>query len=150
MRLRHWQLLMEVTGVHLAVGTDAFKLHHLLEAGLLEKAEEIEEIANSAVKELQIEEKLRATADGWSDEQLSFANFKARGPLCLKGSETAELMEKMEEALMGLGSMTASRYIGPFKDEVTYPSPTCSSWCAADECRSKPRQAYRSHIPVTK
>ena len=41
------------------------------------------------------------------------------GPIALKGGETAELMERLEEAQMNLGAMMASRYIGPFKDEVS-------------------------------
>ena len=63
---------------------------------------------NSALKELQIDEKLAAISDDWSDEQLTFANFKNRGMICLKGGETGELIEKGEETLMALGSMMAS------------------------------------------
>ena len=36
MRSRHWQQLMSLTNKHLAVGSDSFKLIHLLEADLLE------------------------------------------------------------------------------------------------------------------
>ena len=36
MRSRHWQQLMSLTNKHLAVGSDSFKLIHLLEAELLE------------------------------------------------------------------------------------------------------------------
>ena len=55
----------------------------------------------------------------WADCQLSFANFKSRGPIALQGGQTGELMEKLEEAQMNLGSMMASRYIGPFKEEAS-------------------------------
>ena len=96
MRPRHWQSLIELTGEHLPVGTDDFKMRNVLEAGLLEHREEVEDIANSAVKELQIEEKLAAISDDWSDEQLSFANFKARGQITLQPGQTGELMEKVE------------------------------------------------------
>ena len=118
MRMRHWAALMEVTGQHLPIGTEEFRLKTVLEAGLLTYREEVEDIANSAVKELQIEEKLAAITDDWSDEQLSFANFKQRGQITLKAGETAELMEKVEETLMALGSMMASRYVTPFRDSV--------------------------------
>ena len=56
------------------------------------------------LKELQIDEKLTAISDDWSDEQLTFANFKNRGMICLKGGETGELIEKGEETLMALGN----------------------------------------------
>ena len=118
MRMRHWSALMAVTGVHLPVGTVTFRLVNVLDAGLLEYREEVEDIANSAVKELQIEEKISAISDDWSDEQLTFGHFKARGQITLKGGETAELMEKVEETLMALGSMLASRYVAPFRELV--------------------------------
>ena len=118
MRPRHWANLIELTGESLPVGTDDFKMRNVLEAGLLDHRDEVEDIANSAVKELQIEEKLSAISDDWSDEQLSFANFKARGQITLQGGATGELMEKVEETLMALGSMLASRYVTPFKEGV--------------------------------
>ena len=112
MRSRHWTQLMTVTGRQLAVHSDTFKLSTLLEADLLEFNDDVEDITNSAIKELQIEEKLNLISEEWADCQLSFNTFKNRGPIALKGAETAELMEKLEEAQMNLGSMLASRYIG--------------------------------------
>ena len=123
MRQRHWQQLMTVTGRQLLVYADNFKLSTLLEADLLEFIEDVEDITNSATKELQIEEKLSVIQEDWSDRQLEFSNFKNRGPIALQGGKTAELLEALEEAQMNLGSMLASRYIGPFKDEV-------ASWVA--------------------
>ena len=81
MRPRHWKALEELTGRHAQHRRDeGFKLSTLLEAGiLLEFIEDVEDIANSAVKELQIEEKLNGIADDWADAQLSFAEFKTRG-----------------------------------------------------------------------
>ena len=61
MRSRHWQALMEMTGEHLPVGTENFKLNSVLEAGLTKFKEDVEDIASSAVKELQVEEKLQAS-----------------------------------------------------------------------------------------
>ena len=119
MRSRHWQALMGVTGRPLQVYSDSFRLSTLLEADLLEFVEDVEDIANSATKELQIEEKLTVIQEEWADCQLSFANFKSRGPIALQGGQTGELMEKLEEAQMNLGSMMASRYIGPFKEEAS-------------------------------
>ncbi|KAL3930957.1 MAG: hypothetical protein SGPRY_001318 [Prymnesium sp.] len=119
MRSRHWTQLMSLTGKQLAVHSDSFKLSTLLEADLLEFNDEVEEITNSSIKELQIEEKLQSISEEWADSQLNFNSFKNRGPIALKGAETTELLERLEEAQMNLGSMLASRYIGPFKDEVT-------------------------------
>ncbi|KAG8470448.1 hypothetical protein KFE25_008869 [Diacronema lutheri] len=118
MRLRHWESLCKVANVDLAVGSESFTLQALLDADLLEYREDVEEIANAAVKELQIEEKLAGVSTDWSDRTLSFSQFKARGPIILSGGATAELMELLEEAQMVLGSMMASRYVAPFKEDV--------------------------------
>lgn len=39
--------------------------------------------------------------------------------VCTQPSETAELVEKLEDAQMGLGSMASNRFAVPFRDEVT-------------------------------
>ena len=118
MRDRHWEALKELTKRDLNVNSDSFKLSTLLDARLLEVAEEVEDIANSAVKELAIETKLKEFDLEWSTQILTFGQFKSRGPIILNGDATAELMEALEETQMALGSMMASRYITPFKEEV--------------------------------
>jgi hypothetical protein len=41
-------------------------------------------------------------------------------PVCLvQPSETAELVERLEDAQMALGGMAANRYAAPFRDSVT-------------------------------
>ena len=64
-----------------------------------------------SLKELQLEEKLAVVTEEWADCQLTFAAFKNRGPIALKGGETSELMEKLEETQMSLVALTASRHI---------------------------------------
>ena len=54
----------------------------------------------------------------WSAINLVFAEYKTRGPVILKGSDTAELIEKLEDSQMTLGSMATNRYSAPFRDEV--------------------------------
>ena len=78
----------------------------------------MEETANSAVKELAIEKKLKEFELEWATKTLSFSPFKSRGNIMLHGGATVELMEQLEETQMNLGSMMASRYITPFKEEV--------------------------------
>ena len=39
--------------------------------------------------------------------------------VCMQSSDTAELVEKLEDSQMTLGSMASNRYSAPFRDEVT-------------------------------
>jgi dynein heavy chain len=116
LRPRHWKALEELTGCTLNIQADNFKLSTLLDAGILPIAEDVEEIAGSAVKELAIEGKLKAIEDDWVVRNLTFAPFKQRGNIILNTGATFEMMEVLEESQMGLGSMLASRFVIPFKD----------------------------------
>ncbi|KAK9865923.1 hypothetical protein WJX84_001850 [Apatococcus fuscideae] len=118
MRPRHWQEVMRVTGKELKLADDTFKLQHLLDCHLLEHRDDIEELTTSALKEEQIETKLAALSADWAEQTLTFADYKTRGEVILKASETAELVEKLEDSQMTLGSMASNRYSAPFRDEV--------------------------------
>ena len=59
----------------------------------------------------------RAVGD-WDDKELSFGEFKHRGPIVLKGDETNQIKEMLEESQLQIGSMLASRYVAPFREEV--------------------------------
>jgi len=118
MRDRHWEEVMRITGGELNLAEDVFKLQHLLDCNILKCREEVEDLTNAAVKEEQIETKLAAVQLDWSAIDLVFAEYKTRGPVILKGSDTAELIEKLEDSQMTLGSMATNRYSAPFRDEV--------------------------------
>ena len=118
MRQRHWADIMAICKVELKIqDTDNFKLSDLMEADLLKHAEDVEEIASAAVKELQIEVKLGTIIEQWEEQNLDFNNYKNRGPVLLQG--VPDIMEAMEETQMNLGGMMSSRYVMPFKEEVS-------------------------------
>ncbi|KAK9841874.1 hypothetical protein WJX81_008571 [Elliptochloris bilobata] len=118
MRPRHWAEVMRVTGVELNMAEDVFKLAHLLAANLLTQRDEIEELAAAAVKEEGIEAKLAALTAQWAVLSLTFQDYKTRGPVMLKPSETSELIEALEDSQMALGSMASNRYAAPFREAV--------------------------------
>lgn len=71
----------------------------------------LQDICISAVKEQDIETKLRQVIADWAVVNLQFASFKQRGELLLKGVETAEIIAQLEDSLMIISSLLANRYI---------------------------------------
>ncbi|XP_054862859.1 dynein axonemal heavy chain 5 isoform X2 [Amphiprion ocellaris] len=115
---RHWTRLGDLTGHNFQVESETFSLRNIMEAPLLENKEDIEDVCISAVKEQDIEAKLKDVAAEWSSRMLSFATFRTRGELLLRGADTAENISMMEDSLMVLTSLLSNRYNAPFKASI--------------------------------
>ncbi|XP_041103970.1 dynein heavy chain 5, axonemal [Polyodon spathula] len=121
MMARHWERLSQTTGHSFDVESENFTLKNIMEAPLLTYKEDIEDICISAIKEKDIEAKLKSVINEWSSHMFTFAQFKTRGELLLKGSDTTEKVALMEDSLMILASLMSNRYNAPFK-------PTIQQW----------------------
>lgn len=78
----------------------------------------IEEISYCALKEQELETKMRQTEEEWTEQVLAFQPYKRRGPILLDKSFTERLMEQLEDSQAMLATMLTSRYIGPLRDET--------------------------------
>ncbi|KAF4088496.1 hypothetical protein AMELA_G00083630 [Ameiurus melas] len=115
---RHWQRLSDITGYSFQMELENCILKKVLEAPLLKNKEDIEDVCISAVKERDIEAKLKEVVAEWSTHQFTFAPFRNRGELLLKGSDTREKVALIEDSLMVLGSLMSNRYNAPFKSTI--------------------------------
>ncbi|KAB0360488.1 hypothetical protein FD754_004644 [Muntiacus muntjak] len=118
MKQRHWDRISELTGTPFDVESDSFCLRNIMEAPLLKNKDDIEDICISAIKEKDIEAKLTQVIENWTNQNLSFATFKGKGELLLKGTESGEIITLMEDSLMVLGSLLSNRYNAPFKKNI--------------------------------
>lgn len=118
MRQRHWVALQDLTSVTLDMSEDTFKLGDLLNSNLIPHLDEIEELTGGANKEAQVETKLGQIDIDWEDQNFVFVEFKTKGFCVLDAAATGELVEKLEDSQMALGSMATNRYSAPFKTAV--------------------------------
>ncbi len=79
---------------------------------------EIEDICRCASKEQELEVKLRITEEEWTEQVLSFEEYKKRGPIYLEKDNSEHLLEQLENAQALLATMLTSRYIGPLREEA--------------------------------
>ncbi|KAL3286863.1 hypothetical protein HHI36_001351 [Cryptolaemus montrouzieri] len=109
MKERHWKRLSDVCHYNFDVENPAFTLRGVMEAPLLQYKDDVEDICISAVKERDIEAKLKQVRADCAVADLSFSHFKARGELLLKGTETGEIIMALEDSSMIMNGLLSNR-----------------------------------------
>ena len=111
---RHWVQVMTVTGSNFVVDANELSLGTLLNADLLRVKDDIEDICDSADKQMAIDLKLSEVRGKWSSATFTFEQVKGKRTSLLKGY--GQTIEDLEESQLALQTMLSMRHVGPFKD----------------------------------
>jgi dynein heavy chain len=95
-----------------------FRLGHVFDAGLLEHKDDVQDICNAAEQEAKILAKLKEIEAEWQGTEFTFAPFREMKDVLLKGSETNEIVTKIEDSVGILSSLNSNRFVGRFKKDV--------------------------------
>lgn len=118
-RPRHWEQIIEMTKEEIPYDSEQFVLSQLLQAPLLQFKEDIEDITDSADKQLKLEKQLNEDISAyWEKAELEIKDWKGVPVPCTIGGNIQDIQEKLEEHIMQLSQMNAMRYVTPFKSIV--------------------------------
>ena len=118
-RPRHWDEVISMTKEDIPYSSETFTLSQLLKANLLAFKDDIEDITESADKQLKLENSLRDDIQRfWEEAELEIKPWKGVDVPCILGGNIQDIQDKLEEHIMALNQMNAMRYVTPFKTEV--------------------------------
>ncbi|NXC27886.1 DYH9 protein, partial [Campylorhamphus procurvoides] len=115
-RERHWNQLMQVTGVRFMMDSDT-TLADLLKLNLHKFEGEVHGIVDKAVREMSMEKVLKELRRTWSTREFQYEPHPRTSIPLLKSDE--ELIETLEDNQVQLQNLLSSKYIAFFLEEVT-------------------------------
>ena len=115
---RHWISVSQILGAECSPKLASFKMSNLMKLDVEAHMNDLEGVVQLATKEEEMGQKLSKIASEWLFQPLFLAAFKARPNMVLKGAETQEMVEKLEETQLIIVSMMTSRYVGHIKAEL--------------------------------
>jgi dynein heavy chain len=118
-RDRHWKQIMDATGTTFDISPGSFTLGVVFSLNLEKIADTINDICGAAQKELAIESGLRKISDTWAAYKLDLVHYtkneEDRGYV-LRSVEDVTLL--LDDNMMALQSMSASKFVAAFIEEV--------------------------------
>ena len=120
MRSRHWSALARICNVKSVDPSDKkFTLENMISLNIHNHKEAIEELVETAMKELKIERKLKEIEDLWSNMELEYVPHKDTEMFVPRPSE--EVVESMESHQMELqGIFGMGKFMEYFKERVIH------------------------------
>ena len=118
-RDRHWEEIIELSNHPIPFQSESFCLSQLFEVDLLKIKEEIEDITDSAGKQMKIERQLREEIEAfWAEAELEIKSYLIYDYPCTISGSVSDIQERLEDHVMMLMQMNAMRCVTPFKAEV--------------------------------
>ena len=114
-RERHWQQVMDVTGVRVEM-SEKTTLDDLLKLQLHEYEDDVATIVDRAKKELQMEKMIVELENVWAEFSFEFGEHKRTGLPQVRVAE--EMIEVLEDNQVNLQNLLASKFIAFFKEQV--------------------------------
>ncbi|NXS46386.1 DYH9 protein, partial [Balaeniceps rex] len=115
-RERHWNQLMQMTGVRFVMDSDT-TLADLLKLNLHNFEDEVHGIVDKAVREMSMEKVLKELKMTWSTMEFQYEPHSRTNIPLLKSDE--ELIETLEDNQVQLQNLMTSKYIAFFLEEVS-------------------------------
>ena len=122
MRDRHWDSLMTEIGSRFDPTSPSFTLDSMVQLRLDQQVEFIAELSVNATKELAIENNLKTISSTWASLLLDMVEYKQTYKL----RSTEEIYASLEENIVTLSTMKASKYFVVFEKDITYWEKTLS------------------------
>ncbi|KAK1890151.1 Dynein heavy chain 2 axonemal, partial [Dissostichus eleginoides] len=116
MRDRHWKQICDELQCSFDQTSTEFTLDKIISLGLDRYTEKICEISGAASKELSIEQSLEDIIKTWTDTLLDITPYKDKGHFRLMGTE--EVFQALDDNMVILSTMKASRFVKAFEREV--------------------------------
>ena len=116
LRPRHWAKIHELIGYEID-GVEGFTCGLLIEKRIMDHADKINEIALEAINEAILEEMLVNVTQMWRREEFEVLVYKDQKGIFVLGA-VAEVMQKMDDSLVTLGTIMGSRYVAAIRERV--------------------------------
>jgi dynein heavy chain len=119
MKPRHWETLMDLTGVKFDMNPKTFTLDSMFAMKLERFADDVNEVVQSSMGESKIENELRNVEDTWRANKFELGVYRKNGEIrgyVLRSAEQIKL--ELEDNMLNLQSMSASRFVGQCAEQV--------------------------------
>jgi dynein heavy chain len=120
MKKRHWDKMMELTGVTFDMNPKTFTLENLFAMELYKYGEDIAEVVTESMQEGKIENELKSVEATWASTTFELLPYKKpNGEVHgqqLKQADDIKL--ELEDNMLNLQTMSSSRYVTNFADQV--------------------------------